>query len=83
MSHQWLTGHGRATPLLWKTVRSSTLKGNQKRYEEELLYVLRAAVPEGVKVTVVADRGFADGKLLRKALSRGCWPFESCDSNAG
>ena len=64
-----LTGHGRATPLLWKTVRSSTLKGNQKRYEEELLYVLRAAMPEGVKVTVVADRGFADGKLF-KALSK-------------
>ena len=42
-----LTGHGRATPLLWKTVRSSTLKGNQKRYEEELLYVLRAVMPEG------------------------------------
>ena len=28
-----LTGHGRATPLLWKTVASSTLKGNQRRYE--------------------------------------------------
>ena len=63
-----LTGHGRATPLLWKTVMSSTLKGNQKRYEEELLYVLRETMPEGVKVTVVADRGFADGKLF-KALS--------------
>ena len=37
-------------------------------FEEELLYVLRAGVPEGVKVTVVADRGFADGKLF-KALS--------------
>ena len=63
-----LTGHGRATPLLWKTVRSSTLKGNQKRYEEELLHLLRETMPEGVKVTVVADRGFADGKLF-KALS--------------
>ena len=60
-----LTGHGRATPLLWKTVTSSTLKGNQKRYEEELLHVLRSAMPEGVKVTVVADRGFADGKLFK------------------
>ena len=25
-----VTGHGRATPLLWKTVASSTLKGNQR-----------------------------------------------------
>ena len=32
-----LTGHGRATPLLWKTVASSTLKGNQRRYEYEVL----------------------------------------------
>ena len=30
--------------------------------------MLRETVPEGVKVTVVADRGFADGKLF-KALS--------------
>ncbi len=32
-----LTGHGRATPLLWKTVASSTLKDNQRRYEYEVL----------------------------------------------
>ena len=45
-----LTGHGRATPLLWKTVRSSTLKGNQRRYEYEVLCRLREVVPAGVKV---------------------------------
>ena len=54
-----VTGHGRATPLLWKTVASSTLKGNQRRYEYEVLCRLRAVLPAGVKVTVVADRGFA------------------------
>ena len=59
-----LTGHGRATPLLWKTVASSTLKGNQRRYEYEVLCRLREVLPEGVKVTVVADRGFADCKLF-------------------
>ena len=59
-----LTGHGRATPLLWKTVRSSTLKGNQRRYEYEVLCRLREVLPAGVKVTVVADRGFADCKLF-------------------
>ena len=59
-----LTGHGRATPLLWKTVASSTLKGNQRRYEYELLCRLREVLPAGVKVTVVADRGFADCKLF-------------------
>ena len=58
------TGHGRATPLLWKTVASSTLKGNQRRYEYELLDRLREVMPSGVKVTVLADRGFADCKLF-------------------
>ena len=59
-----VTGHGRATPLLWKTVASSTLKGNQRRYEYELLCRLREVLPAGVKVTVVADRGFGDCKLF-------------------
>ena len=42
-----VTGHGRATPLLWKTVASSTLKGNQRRYEYEVLYRLREVLPAG------------------------------------
>ncbi len=28
-----LTEHGRATPLLWKTVNKSTIKNNGARYE--------------------------------------------------
>ena len=59
-----LTGHGRATPLLWKTVETSTLKGNQRRYEYEVLSRLREVLPDGVRVTVVADRGFGDCKLF-------------------
>ena len=43
---------------------SSTLKGNQRRYEYELLARLREVLPAGVKVTVLADRGFADCKLF-------------------
>ena len=60
-----LTGHGRATPLIWRTVPASTLKGNQRRYEDELLRALRDAVPQGVKVTVVADRGFGNGPVIQ------------------
>jgi hypothetical protein len=59
-----LTRHGRATPLLWQTVKSSTLKGKQTQYEDGLLHRLYEVMPEGVKVTVVADRGFADTKLF-------------------
>ena len=60
-----LTGHGRATPLMWKTVQASTLKGNQRRYEDELLRALREAMPAGVKVTVVADRGFGNAPMFQ------------------
>ena len=59
------TGHGRATPLMWKTAQESTLKGNQRRYEDELLRSLREAMPAGVKVTVVADRGFGNGPMFQ------------------
>lgn len=69
-----LTRHGRATPLLWHTVESSTLKGHQTQYEDRLLHRLYEVLPEGVEVTVVADRGFADCKLftyLREELGFG------------
>ena len=42
-----LTGHGRATPLMWRSVESSSLKGNQRRYEDELLCRLRAVMASG------------------------------------
>lgn len=58
------TSHGRATPLWWKTHLKSTLKGNRNDYEDELLSQLRDAIPDGVEVTVVADRGFGDHKLF-------------------
>lgn len=58
-----VTSHGRATPLMWKTVRKSRLRGHRNGYEEKLLAHLRAVVPAGVKVTVLADRGFGDADL--------------------
>ena len=58
------TGHGRSTALLWKTVRRSALKDKRNDHEDELLALLAAVLPEGVRATVVADRGFADSKLF-------------------
>ena len=58
------TGHGRSTPLLWKTVRRSALKDRRNDHEDELLVLLAAVLPEGVRLTLVADRGFADSKLF-------------------
>lgn len=57
------TDHGRSTPLVWKTVVKSALGGNRNQAEDDLLLTLHAAVPEKVRVTVVADRGFGDTKL--------------------
>ncbi|RMH60898.1 MAG: IS4 family transposase [Bacteroidetes bacterium] len=59
------TDHGRATPLLWKTWRKSELKGQRNDHEDELLCSLRRCIPRQVRVTIVADRGFADQKLFR------------------
>lgn len=58
-----ITTHGRATPLLWKTVPKEGLKHRRNDHEDALLQRLRDAVLEGVRVTVLADRGFGDQKL--------------------
>jgi hypothetical protein len=58
-----MTGHGRATPLLWKTVRKSTIKGQRAKLEDQLLERLRELVPLDTRVTVLADRGFGDKEL--------------------
>ena len=68
-----LTSHGRAIPLVWRTVESRGLKGRRNEYEDSVLRRLREALPEGVSVTVVADRGFFDVELLE--VLRDCWGF--------
>ena len=47
-----VTSHGRTTPLLWKTVVKSELKGQQTQHEDAMLRRLRELVPESVRVTV-------------------------------
>ena len=42
-----VSAHGRATPLVWKTILKSELKGNRSGYEDEVLArFLEAAPPE-------------------------------------
>jgi Transposase DDE domain len=60
-----LTRHGRATPLVWLTVGKSTLKNRRNAYEDQVLERLAKLLPAGVRVCVVADRGFGDQKLYR------------------
>ncbi len=59
-----VTSHGRATPLIWKTVRKDTLKNNRNTYEDTVLSRLREILPLDVHVTILADRGFGDHKLF-------------------
>ena len=60
------TNHGRSTPLLWKTHRKSLLKGQRNAHEKELLTKLKQTLPEGIFVTVVADRGFGYLELFER-----------------
>ena len=57
-----VTSHGRATPLLWKTIKKSDLKDRRNGHEDALLELLREILPRSVKITVLADRGFGDQK---------------------
>jgi hypothetical protein len=66
-----VTRHGRATPLVWKTVRSSKLKRRRAGYEDDALETLAQLVPSGTRVTVLADRGFGDQKRYEHILSLG------------
>lgn len=49
---------GRATPLLWKSVPTENIQ--RIAAEDELLERLRAAIPQTVRITLLADRGFGN-----------------------
>lgn len=55
-----VTSHGRATPLLWMTVKKSELAEQRNLHEDKLLRRLAEVVPESVEVIVLADRAFGD-----------------------
>lgn len=60
-----VTDHGRATPLVWLTVRKDTLKHRRNLYEDRVLVRLAEVLPPDIKVCILADRGFGDQKLYR------------------
>lgn len=69
-----LTKHGRATPLVWKTVRKSELKDRQGQYEDEVIERLHELLPEDVRVTLLADRGFGNQERYKHLDLLG-WSF--------
>jgi hypothetical protein len=60
-----MTRHGRATPLVWLTVDTATLKNHRNEDEYKVLVRLADMLPADIKVCIVADRGFGDQKLYR------------------
>ena len=61
---------GRSVPLCWASCEGHTYDGQRSRnaFEESLLLVLRSMVPAGVKVILLADRGF--GRCALAAFCR-------------
>jgi hypothetical protein len=59
-----VTSHGRSTPLIWLTVWKDELENAQSDYEDAVLRRLWEVLPPDVAVTVLADRGFGDRKLM-------------------
>ena len=51
-------------PLLWLTVDKDELKNQRNDFEDLCLSRLKALLPDGVAVTILADRGFGDVKLF-------------------
>ena len=65
-----VTTHGRSTPRLWHTTTKSDLAGRRTALERDVVQRFHDLVPENVKVTLLADRGFGDPHLYasREAL---------------
>ena len=59
-----VTGHGRATPLLWLSVWKDELAEQRNAFEDACLVRLSELVPPDCHVTILADRGFGDHKLF-------------------
>lgn len=62
---------GRAIPLLWASYPEWTLHKSQNNLEEGLLLLLKTLLPEGVRVTLLADRGFGRTELARTCQQLG------------
>lgn len=65
LSLNLVTSKGVSAPLLWKTVDKALMKHNRACYEDQILSRLKEVLPADVRVTLLADRGFADQKFFR------------------
>lgn len=56
---------GRAVPLLWASYTDGQLHRSQNSFEESLLRLLTTMLPSGVKLILLADRGFGRTELAK------------------
>lgn len=56
---------GRAIPLLWASYTEGQLARSQNSFEEGLLRLLLTMLPPGVRIILLADRGFGRTELAR------------------
>lgn len=68
------TSHGRATPLQWKTVQKSKLKGQRTQIEHDFIETLHRRIDPKIRITLLADRGFGDRRLYELLQLYG-WDF--------
>ena len=73
-----LRRHGQATPLVWLTAGTATLEDRRNDYEDQVLMRLVEVLPAGVRVRIVADRGFGDQKLYRLLADELKFDFVTC-----
>jgi hypothetical protein len=59
-----VSSHGRATPLVWKTVDKTKLKDRRGEWEVMVIDRLHEILAKSVDIMVLADRGFGDQKLF-------------------
>lgn len=71
LSLHLVTGHGRATPLLWVSVCKDELTEQRNDFEDACLARLKELVPQDCAVTILADRGFGEHKLFAYLTSLG------------
>jgi hypothetical protein len=53
-----VNGHGRAAPLLWRSVWKDELKDHRNDFEDACLRRLAQLLPAGCRVTILAERCF-------------------------
>jgi hypothetical protein len=55
---------GRALPLCWESYADKVQSKSQNALEEAMLLKIRSALPPGVRIVVMADRGFGRASLI-------------------